>query len=517
MMHLMRAEILAIPSGPINNKLVIEYLYLLRHTKYMDHRRIILIFFIVFLLSVFPVIAQTGKSPDLNGDGSFTLTDISFLISKWGTSSPSDPSDRNSDGKVNGFDFTLLIEQLLTPSPTPPPSATPIVSPATSSPSPTPATTYKNMYYVSSSSGNDANPGTISQPWKSLAKTAGTATAGDGVFLKRGDTWNEALTIKTSGTSGSPVVFDAYGSGNRPKLTAGITMLHKNFITFKNLHIDRPTSYGINIFNGNTITVEDVEINLAGKTGIFAFGDNLVLRRVKSCGAQSEHGLYLSGSDSSLTSQWSENALIEDSEFCNNAGAGIQVNANTHRAVGTIARRNKLYGNQMGMNIIGDENGLYHHNLIYNNIYAGVYLGSDEGGTNWQNTASVNTKFYNNTVYNAVKFNWSDTIYVEAPAKNIDVKNNIVNAASGLIVVDSGSTATFDYNCYYRIAFNGTSAGANSANGDSKFVNATSADFHLQSTSPCIDKGVNLTFTADFDGSPVPSGARPDMGAFEFH
>jgi hypothetical protein len=43
-----------------------------------------------------------------------------------------------------------------------------------------------SSYYVSSSSGNYNNPGTISQPWKTLAKVSGiTFQPGDGILFKQ--------------------------------------------------------------------------------------------------------------------------------------------------------------------------------------------------------------------------------------------------------------------------------------------------------------------------------------------
>jgi len=78
-------------------------------------------------------------------------------------------------------------------------------------------------YYVSSSGGSDTNSGTsTSSPWKTFAAhiNGGTFAAGDVIYLKRGDTWNEQLIPPSSGTQGSPISFDAYGSGAAPVITA---------------------------------------------------------------------------------------------------------------------------------------------------------------------------------------------------------------------------------------------------------------------------------------------------------
>lgn len=76
-------------------------------------------------------------------------------------------------------------------------------------------------YYLSPY-GNDLNSGTsISAPWKTVAKVnASSFSAGSTILLKRGGVWNERLIPPSSGTSGSPITFGAYDSGNDPVITA---------------------------------------------------------------------------------------------------------------------------------------------------------------------------------------------------------------------------------------------------------------------------------------------------------
>ena len=76
-------------------------------------------------------------------------------------------------------------------------------------------------YYVSSSQGNDANSGTSAlTAWQTLAHmNAQTFLPGDSILLRRGDVWNESLVPPSSGASGNPITFDAYGTGAPPNLT----------------------------------------------------------------------------------------------------------------------------------------------------------------------------------------------------------------------------------------------------------------------------------------------------------
>lgn len=76
-------------------------------------------------------------------------------------------------------------------------------------------------YYVSSSAGSDANSGTSSSAaWQTIAHVNAQAfEPGDSILFKRGDVWNESLIPPSSGTSGNPITFDAYGTGPAPNLT----------------------------------------------------------------------------------------------------------------------------------------------------------------------------------------------------------------------------------------------------------------------------------------------------------
>jgi hypothetical protein len=76
-------------------------------------------------------------------------------------------------------------------------------------------------YYVSSSTGSDANSGTAAAAaWQTIGHVnAQTFLPGDSVLFKRGDVWNESLTPPSSGSSGNAIAFDAYGTGAAPNLT----------------------------------------------------------------------------------------------------------------------------------------------------------------------------------------------------------------------------------------------------------------------------------------------------------
>ncbi len=117
-------------------------------------------------------------------------------------------------------------------------------------------------YYVSSSGGDDSNGGTSTAgAWRTLGKVNSCSyAAGDQILLKRGDTWYTdpmGATVNTlippsSGSSGNPIVFDAYGSGPAPVITAAVpsptwTVVQTNIYRM-----------GLGAISGSAVTVSNV-------------------------------------------------------------------------------------------------------------------------------------------------------------------------------------------------------------------------------------------------------------------
>ena len=81
-------------------------------------------------------------------------------------------------------------------------------------------------YYVSYSLGSDGNSGTsAAAAWQTIGHVnAQTFQPGDSILFRRGDVWNESLIPPSSGASGNPITFDAYGSGAAPNFTGWYAM-----------------------------------------------------------------------------------------------------------------------------------------------------------------------------------------------------------------------------------------------------------------------------------------------------
>jgi hypothetical protein len=87
-------------------------------------------------------------------------------------------------------------------------------------------------YYVAAA-GSDTNSGTsTSAPWQTIAKVNGASfSPGDSILFNRGDAWyGTSLVAPSSGSSGSPITFGAYGSGANPVIK-GSTALNTSGYT----------------------------------------------------------------------------------------------------------------------------------------------------------------------------------------------------------------------------------------------------------------------------------------------
>ena len=86
-------------------------------------------------------------------------------------------------------------------------------------------TVASTTYYVSSSSGDDANDGkSPAKPWQHLWKvylksiSTNSFRPGDSILLKRGDQWRGQIRLQAHGAEHRPIMIGAYGQGQKPLL-----------------------------------------------------------------------------------------------------------------------------------------------------------------------------------------------------------------------------------------------------------------------------------------------------------
>lgn len=100
----------------------------------------------------------------------------------------------------------------------------------------------QTTYYVAST-GNDANTGRSgNDPFQTIAKiNTLPLQPGDQVLFRRNDTFRGSLQIRQSGTSGKPIVIDAYGSGNKPVLAGSVLIRNWTSLGNGNWQADCPS------------------------------------------------------------------------------------------------------------------------------------------------------------------------------------------------------------------------------------------------------------------------------------
>ena len=240
-----------------------------------------------------------------------------------------------------------------------------------------------------------------------------------------------------------------------------------------------------------------------------------------------------------------DDCTIENNTIYENAHSGVDIEFNSSR---NIVRYNLIYDNKSngsfasGIHIANSQcldNQIY-YNVVngQDNVTAGgnlIYIGNGNGNSVWNNIL-IEMASPTNAATNL------RGIYLDGSADNTTLKNNIYSGSQNALYIDNGTIPTgldsdnndfFSSNASRAIAWSGDgfhnytlaqwvsaqSQDANSIAADPLFVDeqaAAAGDFSLQSTSPCIDAGVDVSFARDFRGTAVPRGDAPDMGAYEF-
>ncbi len=119
-------------------------------------------------------------------------------------------------------------------------------------------------YYISSSTGNDANDAkTENTAWKTFANLKNTVLKeGDRVLLKRGDEWNERLEIYGGGSEAHRALVSSYGDKSAPKpivrLNNGINDI---CMLVSDVRYDANAQNQVN--NCSNLTIEELDLRSA--------------------------------------------------------------------------------------------------------------------------------------------------------------------------------------------------------------------------------------------------------------
>lgn len=341
-------------------------------------------------------------------------------------------------------------------------------------------------FYVSTQ-GNDSNPGTSAQPFRtitraySLASPGVTITVMPGVYTDYSKGWG--LHLGASGTASSPITL-------RSQVRGGAVIDGQN-LSDRNKGIYLDGSYNV---------VDGFEIRGGPNGGISIWGNsNQILN----------NEIHHNGNPASTSTNGKDGVYSSESTRDN----GYRANY--------IHDNGRLGSNlDHGLYLCGD-NEIVFNNVLVRNAATGLQIAGY--------TTVSNMRVYNNVV----AFNGTSGIILWQALSGVDIKNNIIfqNGSYGINSWDAhGSGVVIDRN----LLFGNGSGDFNFINGGSDysytrgttisaaplFVNSTSAGFdpHLAAGSPAISAGLNLSsfFTTDKDGAARSASGPWDLGAYRY-
>ena len=421
-------------------------------------------------------------------------------------------------------------------------------------------------YYVSANTGQDSNNGlSASSPFKTIQKAADITNPGDTVLIMNGvytTTEGQVLSITRSGTPRAWITYKAY-PGHSPQLQLqnnvwnGISVQNgASYIEINGLEVignsvnpivnlayaqSQQSNTSDSLTNNNCISVD-------GRTGGHPHHIRILNNKVHDCGG------------AGISAIQTDYMTIQGNEVYNNAWysvyaqSGISTWQNWRFDSSTgykmLIRNNKVYNNRqyipwIAVGKITDGNGIIIDDSrnTQNGSTLGAYTGRtlvennivfNNGGSGIHTYLSDHVDIVNNTAYlnNQSPEITLGQIFTNT-SSDVNILSNILYPISGKNVNSNwGSTnVTFNYNVYGNA--NSTTIlvkGNHDIVANPKFVkasiDASKANFQLQSTSPAINKGfawtnwtrwINLKIAdTDFAGKPRPSGSEYDIGAYQY-
>ncbi len=308
-----------------------------------------------------------------------------------------------------------------------------------------------NTYYVSLA-GSDSNPGTLSQPWKTIQKAANAMLAGDTLIVQAGTYTNQRVNISLSGSSGKPITYQASG-----KVVMKGFNIQASFINIQGFEIafteyqrwNRSLGAGIYI-KGSNNNIENNYIHDAALIGIMIFGSTSQ-PTISSNNIIRNNRLFhneLIGIDVSGRNNTIENNDISSTVQCHPTLTAVENNASdnpNHLACPNYPGVSGLDAD--GIRFFGQGHifkGNNIHDIVFNSENITPHIDCFQ---TWSDGASYETAsnivFAQNSCTNLNKGMYAFTL--DGGANNLTIQNNIIKAFGG---INSSSTTNhlFIYN-----------------------------------------------------------------------
>ena len=291
-----------------------------------------------------------------------------------------------------------------------------------------------------------------------------------------------------------------------------VAIVDKSYVTISNLDIRYSGAHGIQGRNVSYLTIQDCDISY--------IGGSFHMRRFSKRSGTSWQIRY-------------GNAI----EFWESAH-DILVQRNKIRDIYDAGLTNQS-GGESG---ISQYNIYYRYNVVWNCAYSYEYFARNPA-------TKIHDIYIENNIFANAGYGWSYNEIRRGRGKSLAfwqlsgtesdfyIRNNIIYEAKQycLNLPHPMPGLISEYNCWYKASGDMIKYGktvysmsqfpayqadtgweANSIAADPVFVDVAGNDYRLQSVSGCINKGLDIGLTQDFDYNPIVPPGFPDIGAFEY-